>query len=239
MTQADVTGSGRNQVDIWHVRLASGETRALSLDELDAGFHDGWITGRTMVLAAGSLRWAPLGEVAGLDETPPAVASTPNSIAPLAIDSFAHAPGSGSDVPFDIDVALDGDGDSDGDASAFRPRRGRRVLTLMTALVVIGGLGFAGFLGRPAVQRALASRGHTASAAAEAKVTPPAPEPPPAVAAGAPAPVPAEAVPTLGAASLPDAAPLTEAERKAAALAEKKAAAEAKKAKRAAHRRGK
>ena len=88
MTQADVTGSGRNHLDTWHVKLANGETRALSLDELDAGFHDGWITERTMVLAAGSLRWAPLGEVAGLDETPPPVASTPNSIAPLAIDSF-------------------------------------------------------------------------------------------------------------------------------------------------------
>lgn len=236
--QADVTGSGRNHLDIWHVKLANGETRALSLDELDAGFHDGWITERTMVLAAGSLRWAPLGEVAGLDETPPAVASTPNSIAPLAIDSFGLEP-SGGDMPFDIDVALDAD--SDADVAAFRPRRGRKVLKLMTALVVIGGLGFAGFLGRPAVQRALASRGHTSSVTAEAKVIAPSPAIPPApiAAAPAPSPAPADAVPTLGAASLPNAAPLTDAEKKAAAEAEKKAAAEAKKAKRAAQKRSK
>jgi hypothetical protein len=232
--QADVTGSGRNHLDIWHVKLANGEARALSLDELDAGFHDGWITERTMVLAAGSLRWAPLGEVAGLDATPPAVASTPNSIAPLAIDSFGLE-SSGTDLPFDIDVALDGD--SDADMAAFRPRRGRTVLKLVTSLVVIGGLGFTGFLGRPAVQRALASRGHTSSLAAEAKVMAPPPATPPAPVVAAPAP--ADTVPTLGAASLPDAAPLTDAEKKAAAEAEKKAAAEAKKAKRAAQKRSK
>ena len=235
MTQADVTGSGRNHLDIWHVKLANGETRALSLDELDAGFHDGWITERTMVLAAGALRWAPLGEVAGLDETPAPVASTPNSIAPLAIDSFGLETSTSDDVPFDIDVALDGG--SYGDVQALRPRRGRKILKLMTALVVIGGLGFAGFLGRPAVQHALASRGHASSVTADVKVTPPAPAPPPV--AAAPAPAPADTVPTLGAASLPDAAPLTEAEKKAAADAEKKAAAEAKKAKRAAQRRAK
>ena len=145
--------------------------------------------------------------------------------------------------PFDVDVALDGE--SDADVAAFRPRRGRKVLKLMTALVVIGGLGFAGFLGRPAVQRALASRGHTSSVTAEAKVTTPAPSPAPApqpsvpAAPAAPAPAPADAVPTLGAASLPNAAPLTDAEKKAAADAEKKAAAEAKKAKKAAQKRAK
>ncbi|MDB5214582.1 MAG: hypothetical protein JWO86_2509 [Myxococcaceae bacterium] len=210
------------QADTWHVKLANGETRALSLDELDTGFHDGWINERTMVLAAGSTRWAPLGEVAGLDETPAPVASTPNSIAPFALDSF------------DIDVALDSS--SGADLVAFRPRRGRTVLKVMTALVVIGGLGFAGFLGRPAVQRALASRGHASSVTADAKVTPTPPAP---VAAPAPSPAPADAVPTLGAASLPNAAPLTDAEKKAAAEAEKKAAAEAKKAKRAAQKRAK
>jgi hypothetical protein len=219
------------QADIWQVKLANGETRGLSLDVLDAGFHDGWITERTMVLAPGSLHWAPLGEVAGLDETPAPVASTPtpNSIAPLALDSF------------DIDVALDSN--SDADMAAFRPRRGRRVLKVMTALVVVGGLGFAGFLGRPAVQRALASRGHTSSVAEEVKVTPPPAQHAPVVApptpAAAPAPAPSDAVPTLGAASLPNAAPLTDAEKKAAAEAEKKAAVEAKKAKRGAQKRAK
>ena len=233
MTQTEVTGSGQNQLDTWHVKLANGETRALSLDVLDVGFHDGWITERTMVLAPGSIRWAPLGEVAGLDETPAPVVATPSSIAPLAIDSFGSGSGADSDAQLDIDVAIDGE--SGADVAAFKPRRGRTVLKAFTALVVIGGLGFAGFMGRPAVQRALASRGHASSAAAAAPVATPVATttivtaaPPPA----AVAPPPATTVPTLGAASLPDAAPLTDAEKKAAA-------AEAKKAKRAAQKRGK
>ena len=65
LDQPNVTGSGRHDLDIWHVRLADGATRALSLDELDAGFQAGWISESTMVLRAGSLRWAPLSEVAG------------------------------------------------------------------------------------------------------------------------------------------------------------------------------
>jgi hypothetical protein len=223
--QADVRGSGRQQLDTWHVKLANGETRALSLDELDAGFHEGWITGRTMVLAAGSSRWAPLGEVAGLDETPAPVASSPNSIAPFALDSF------------DVDVSMDSS--SGADVATFRPRRGRTVLTVMTALAVIGGLGYAGFLGRPAVQRALASHGHTSSVSADAKATPPTPPPPAPILASPPSPAPANTVPTMGAASLPDAPPLTDAEKRAAAEAEKKAAAEAKKARRAAPKRAK
>jgi len=224
------------QTDTWHVKLANGETRALSLDVLDVGFHDGWITERTMVLAPGSIRWAPLGEVAGLDETPAPTVATPNSIAPLAIDSFGTGTSADSDAQLDIDVAIDGE--SGADVVAFKPRRGRTVLKALTALVVIGGLGFAGFVGRPAVQRALASRGHTSSAAAAAAAAPPpapapiaAPVAPPATTVPAPT-VPATAVPTLGAASLPDAAPLTDAEKRAAA-------AEAKKAKRAAQKRSK
>jgi hypothetical protein len=226
------------ETDTWHVKLANGETRALSLDVLDVGFHDGWITERTMVLAPGSLRWAPLGEVAGLDETPAPVVATPSSIAPLAIDSFGTGSNGDSDAQLDIDVAIDGE--SGADVVAFKPRRGRTVLKALTALVVIGGLGFAGFVGRPAVQRALASRGHASSAAAGAVAPQSAPAPPvvttaaapPAAPVAAPVAPPASTVPTLGAASLPDAAPLTDAEKKAAA-------AEAKKAKRAAQKRSK
>ncbi len=234
MTQTEVTGSGQNRLDTWHVKLANGDTRAISLDVLDVGFHDGWITERTMVLAPGSLRWAPLGEVAGLDETPSPMVGTPNSIAPLAIDSFGTGTSEDSDAQLDIDVAIDGE--SRADVVAFEPRRGRTVLKLFTALVVIGGLGFAGFAGRPAVQRALASRGHASSVAPEgaAATTPVVATTAPAVPAPVAAPVaaPATPVPTLGAASLPDAAPLTDAEKKAAA-------AEAKRAKRPAQKRAK
>ena len=178
-----------NDVDIWHVKLASGETRTLSLDELDAAFHAGWITPRTLVLPAGALRWAPLGEVAGLDdETPEPIEVMPNSIAPLAFDTFAQLD----------DVEL-----SEEEKHAFRPRRGRKVFGVMTALIVVAGLGYAGVRARPAVQRALASRGAT-------HIAPPAPAPPSVVAAPPPvtpaptAPAPAITVPTMVASALPN-----------------------------------
>ena len=239
MNRGDVTGSGRHSVDVWHVRLANGETRSLSLDELDAGFHDGWIDAKTPVLPAGAIRWAPLGEVAGLDDdagydaAPPS--SRPDSIAPVALDAVAP---SAADAAFDIDVAAE----SHPDVLAFRPRHGRTIFRVMTALVVVACLGFAGFKGKPAVQRALASRGAAAAAAAPVvavAVATPTQAPPPVAPPPAAAPETTPVVPTMTLTSLPS-APQTAEEKKAAADAEKKAAAEAKKVKRAvSQKRGK
>ena len=218
--QNDVTGSGRHDLDIWHVKLANGETRALSLDELDAGFHEGWINEGTLVLPAGAIRWAPLGEVAGLDETPPPVSSMPNSIAPYALDTFGAD--SGSDIPFDLDVPLDAE--SDADVLAFRPRRGRKVLKVMTALVVVAGLGFAALRGRPALQRALASRDGARTSQAAAAQPPPAPSPVQAAPPPPAAPIASQAIPTMTATALPNVPNVqTPAEKKAEAAKAKKA----------------
>lgn len=237
MNRDEVTSSGRHDVDIWHVRLANGETRSLSLDELDAGFHDGWIDAHTPVLPAGAIRWAPLGEVAGLGDddaydAPSPVSSVPNSIAPLTFDTTSR------DVPFDVDVPSDLG--LDPDVLAFRPRRSKTLLRVTIAVAVVAGLGFAGLRGKPALQRALASRGVSAVAAAAGPpphaaplaVTPP-PQITPASVPAPGAPAAAPDVPSMSLMSLPS-APQTAQEKKAAADAEKKAAAEAKKAKRAA-----
>lgn len=169
LDQPNATGSA---LDIWHVRLANGETRALSLDELDAGFQAGWISETTMVLRAGGLQWAPLSAIAGLDEPMEAI---PNSLAPLALNT--------------VDVEVDEE------VNAFRPRRGRKVLGFMTALVVVAGLGYAGLRARPALQHALAA---------------PAPPPPVQPVSIPPAPVPAPppaAVVTTVASAVPNALP--------------------------------
>ena len=236
MNQSDVTGSAGQDLDIWHVRLSNGETRRLSLDELDAGFNEGWITEHTPVLAAGAFVWKPLSEVAGLDETPPPAPSVPNSIAPLALDNFGLDSRAGS-VPFDIDVPMDAE--SNAEVAAFRPRRGKRLLGFMTVMVLLGGLGFAGLRARPGVQKALAARAEARSdqSAAAAAAAPPAIAAPP-----APAPAPQSsattatpALPTSSVTSLPN-APATAADK----AAEKKAAAEAAKAaKRGAAKRAK
>jgi hypothetical protein len=243
MMNQGVTGSGRHDLDVWHVRLAGGETRALSLDDLDAAFQAGWVDERTPVLPAGAIRWATLGEIAGLEAVPAApISSVPNSIAPLALDNFG-LDAIPADVPIDMSTPLDAE--SDAELQALRPRRGRKILGVMTTLVVVAGIGFAGFRATPAIQRALASRGggHAAAVATEAKpAAPPVVAAPVPVPAPAPAPVPAPSpspvIPTMSAASLPTAV-VTQEEKKAAAEAEKKAAAEARKAKRAPQKRTK
>lgn len=184
-----------DDVDIWHVKLASGETGTLSLDELDAGFHAGWITPHTLVLPAGALRWAPLAEVAGLDETRTPGDVMPPSIAPLAFDNFAQ---------------LDAVELTDEEKDAFRSRGGRKVFGVLTALIVVAGLGYAGVRARPAVQRALASRGatHTAPPAPPAPIAIAAPQALPAATTSAPAAssAPTVAVPSMVASALPNAA---------------------------------
>jgi hypothetical protein len=209
--QGDVTSSGRHAIDIWHVKLASGESRSLSLDELDRGFDEGWISEHTLVLAPGAIHWRPLAELAGLDETPAPVSSVPNSIAPLALDTY------GADIPID-EGALDAE--SDAEVLAFKPRRGKKIFGFMTAVLLIGGLGFAGFRARPAVQRALASRAASrAPAALAAPVTPP--PPPPVVATTPPPPPPVVASPAP-IATLDTAAPAGAKDKKAAKRAGKK-----------------
>jgi hypothetical protein len=218
MNHGDVTGSGRHDLDVWHVRLASGETRRLTLDELDAAFHAGTIDAHTPVLPPGALScWAPLGMVAGLDASP-LPTPTPNSITPLAFDTFATESSADLGSP---DSACE----LDAEVLALRPRRGRKILGVMTALVVVAGLGLAAFRAKPTLQRALASRdGARVAITTEARVAP-------TPAAPSPAPAPPRVIPTVLASALPD-APQTEAEKKAAA-------AEARKSKRAQQKRRK
>jgi hypothetical protein len=119
--------------DRWHVRLWSGEVRACTLDELDAGFQAGSIGEDTFVLAPGSTTWAKLADVAGLsaDEAPPPSSSS----APL------HATGPNSLAPFVADVSMLANplshvDVSDLDPESFRPK-GRKAIVVG----VLGGFG--------------------------------------------------------------------------------------------------
>jgi len=160
------------------------------------------------------------------DDISPAT-SEPNSIAPMALDTNQwkidlhdlHA----GDVRLDFSVPTFADEDADAFPKA-PSRTGRRVVGVMTAMLLIAGLGFAAFRGRPALQRAYASS--SASWRAPAKPATPAkpavvavtalqaaptPASPPPAAEPAPAPVPvvaapaAPAVPTFDANALPNA----------------------------------
>ena len=156
------------------------------------------------------------------DEVSPAT-SEPNSIAPMALDTNQwkidlndlHA----GDMRLDFSVPTFTD--DDGDAIPTAPSRtGRRVLGVMTAMLVVAGLGFAAFRGRPALQRAYASSSASwhapakpavvAVTALQAAPTPAsAPSPPAAEPTPTPLPVVATpaspAVPTFDANALPNA----------------------------------
>lgn len=227
MTYQEVASSGQHQLDIWHVRLASGETRPLSLEELDEAFNAGVIDAKTPVLKAGALQWSTLGQVAGLDTTPPPVSAVPNSIAPVALDAaygeidLSNLRGAGfSDVATNLGGNLADLSADASDVRALRPRRGKTIIGALVAVTMVAGLGFAAFRAKPALERAQA-----ASSLQRAPVTvvePAAPKPvdrPPVAATPAPPPEPAaaqpeapvvnanDAVPTMSAASLPNAPP--------------------------------
>src|SRR5215472_6012144 len=83
--------------DKWYVRLPSGEVGMMTLDELDQAFNEGRVSASTEIVQVGGSKWAPLGEVAGLEHaepswTPPPVTSArpsdpmPYSLRPVAAD---------------------------------------------------------------------------------------------------------------------------------------------------------
>jgi hypothetical protein len=201
--------------DIWHVQVPGGEVRTLTLDQLDEAFQNGWIDAETLVLPAGALSWARLGDVAGLDddsETPPPVSAV-NSVAPIALDVAPRAAATHAEALPGLD---------DDDLPELKPRRGKRVFGVIVTLAVLGGLGFVGFTkydaarsaARTSAAAAVARDGLSASAANVV-----APQP-----AAAPAPVPV----TLD----PGKSPLTE-QQKIALAEQDKARDEARKNKKA------
>jgi hypothetical protein len=105
--------------DLWRVMLASGE-RAMTLDALDEAFSAGHIDAATLVCPPGSLAFARLGAIAGLDdEAPPA------------------EPDVSVDVDFDVGISVD-------DARAFRPRWSyQRLLAVPAALAAVAIIAFA------------------------------------------------------------------------------------------------
>jgi hypothetical protein len=188
--------------DVWHVKLENGEVRSLTLDELDAAYKDGWIRGRTPVLAAGAIKWSPLRDVAGLDPSGPWEAM-PESVAPQAID-----------IDFGSDHALA----SSEIPPELRPKkRAGKIFGLMIALAAIGGIGFAATRAGVVMTAKSFVTSHIPGKSAPAKMEAPkaaaAPAPPPPVVAApppAPSPEPAAAaapVATMNVGALPSASP--------------------------------
>ena len=139
-------------MSLWHVEMGPGDVRSMTLDELDAVFQEGVITGDTRIREEGSLEWTTLAEVAGLDDDPtdvhampppnaqpqahpvsaPYPLQQPNSLSPMAI--------SAPEPVQQIDLAALAA--EDDDELAFRPKK-------KTGLVLgaIGGVALFAALG--------------------------------------------------------------------------------------------
>jgi hypothetical protein len=76
-----------SHADLWYVMLADGDVHRVTLDQLDEAFQAGHIDHETLVLAAGARQWTPLGQLAGLEETPPPPkVPVTNSFRPVSVD---------------------------------------------------------------------------------------------------------------------------------------------------------
>jgi hypothetical protein len=152
---------------MWHVRLATGEVRSWTLDQLDDAFQKGVIDENTLVMSTEMFDWAPLGEIAGLDQAPAVQAAPASSVSPMSIMPPSAPP---PPVVADIDV----------DFEMPNMRRGGSKKPLFFALAgaaVFGAIVFAATRsGAPA--EAVAS---DVSAAAAHVAEPPPPPPPPRV----------------------------------------------------------
>jgi hypothetical protein len=104
-----------SDTDLWYVMLADGDVHRVSLDQLDEAFQAGHIDQETLVLAAGARQWIPLGQLAGLDETPPPPqVPVTTSFRPVSVDLT------------DVDI---------GDIQ-FRARPGKKWLAMLSGLAV-------------------------------------------------------------------------------------------------------
>jgi hypothetical protein len=109
-------------VDLWYVMLADGDVHRVTLDQLDEAFQAGHIDQETLVLAEGARQWSPLGQLAGLDETPPPPRMpVTTSFRPVSVDL--------SEVtPDDLDL----------EDIPFRSRSGKKWFAAVAALAIIG-----------------------------------------------------------------------------------------------------
>jgi pyruvate/2-oxoglutarate dehydrogenase complex dihydrolipoamide acyltransferase (E2) component len=115
-TEHATTGSS---AELWDVRLATGETK-MTVDQIDAGFQQGWIDASTPVRAPGAFEWTTLGAAAGLDDgTETLVRDQPGAADAEHVAARDHVESLSEE---DIETVLR----EDGDRITWSPRKSRR-----------------------------------------------------------------------------------------------------------------
>ncbi len=188
--------------DEWQVQLPSGDILTVTLDQLDSAFADGHVTEATLVREAGTTAWQTLGQMAGLAPPPPS-GPVPVGYDPFVVPTpgIPLAPTSMSPMSLDFEV----------DHPMVAPKKKPVALVMgicgACALLILAAVGLGGASASPAAASTAKTESHLAAA--------PTPMPGKHIVAAAPAPV-AEAAPHL-----------SEAQKKAVALADKKLKAKA------------
>jgi len=108
--------------DLWYVMLADGDVHRVTLDQLDEAFQAGHIDQETLVLAEGARQWTALGQLAGLDETPPP----------------PRMPVTTSFRPVSVDLTEVETNDFDLEDVPFRSRSGKKWFAAVAALAIVG-----------------------------------------------------------------------------------------------------
>lgn len=129
--------------ELFTVRLSTGHEQRYTLDELDTAYKGGFIDERTLVKPATSARWMTLGELAGIEED-----VSPPSIAPMAIDAPVDVP-----VEFESSDVLA----SSEIPAELRPRKKGRIFAIGIAVVAVIGLGVAATRGASTIASAAGS----------------------------------------------------------------------------------
>lgn len=155
--------------ELFTVRLSTGHEQRYTLDELDTAYKGGFIDEKTLVKPSTSARWMTLGELAGIEEE-----ASPPSIAPMAIDAPLDVP-----VEFESSAALS----SSEIPAELRPRKTGRIFAIGIAVVAVIGLGVAATRGASTIAStatALKAKIVTSSAEAPKAAAAMAPTPAPA-----------------------------------------------------------
>jgi len=167
--------------NLWYVKTADGDVARMTLDQIDEAFNAGRIDVDTMCLPDGAIRWARLGDLAGLDAPAPA----PAAAAPAPAPAYAYSPVPNSLRPVSMDLS------DDVEEAPFARKSGKgRVVGFVAVAAVLGAAGFFAVRSGAVHLPGLGSTTVAAAAAAPPPALPPAPPPP------APEPAPSTATPT-------------------------------------------
>jgi hypothetical protein len=104
--------------NLWYVKTDDGDVHRVTLDQLDEAFQAGRIDEHVMVLGGTATRWTKLGQLAGIDEPPPAGPLLASSLRPVSMDLSLYV-----------------------DENVFRKksRKGLVIGSLVAVLAVVGG----------------------------------------------------------------------------------------------------